>query len=243
MKRKHLLYVLVMALFLSVLTGMAVAAEEPYTAWSEKYYYAYNLMGKNKTVSIRVENDTFISVSSSNKKVATITKEKVKGDERWIDVKLLNPGKVAEAVVKVKGYEDEDMEDIRIDKYLFAFYKYTNPFKSFKIGKKNYASKFKKRFLYDKVSVNTSGKISYSLKKNWKIETIRYCNPTSSRLVKKGSKIHFKKRGCIIITLTNKKTGVYSEFLLGCKTGEKPFYGVKTYPADRAYGVTPVQRS
>ena len=231
MKRQCLLYILMMTVFMSVLTGMTVAAED-LRSYYERHYYAYNLMGKNKTVSLYAgEEDEFVSISSSNKKVAMISKEKVKGDDLWFDVKLINPGKEAKAIVKiVQAYEDEESESgeyIETNKYLFVFYKYTNPFKSLKIGKKNFASKFKKGFIYDKVPANTSGKISYSLKKNWKVESIYYSNSAKKpwRSIKKGTKIKFTKRGKLSIFLINKKTGVAAHFILGRKTREKPFFG------------------
>ena len=231
MKRRHLLHVLMMALCMSMLMGMTVAAEDWIGGW---FYYAINLMGKNKMVTVMEMDfeDIFEegldvsqfkrSVSSSNKKVVSV-KEKVKGDVWKVEAELLKPGK---AYVEVKYYDYIEEQEIQ-SKCEFVVYKYINPFKSLKIGKKNYASKFKKRFVYNNVPVKTSGKLSYSLKKNWKVESI-YNVKKNNRWVsiKKGAKVKFAKGEEIILNLKNKKTGVREGFCLTCKAGEKPFYGL-----------------
>ena len=147
-----------------------------------------------------------------------------KGGSWRIEAKLLKTGA---ADVLVKYYDSEDREDTQTEKYRIVAFKYENPFKSLKIGKKNFASKFKKGFVYDKVKAKTKGKLSFSLKKNWKAEIISTYNNTkeeSWRQLKKGSKLNIAKRDEIAFNLVNKKTGARVLFILGCKSGEKPLY-------------------
>lgn len=227
MKRRHLLYVLMLTVFLGIVMGMAVAAEDA-SEYSEQYYFAYNLMGKDKNKPFTLfqeeeESSPFISVTSSNKKVVSVKKIS-KGGSWRIEAKLLKTGA---ADVLVKYYDSEDREDTQTEKYRIVAFKYENPFKSLKIGKKNFASKFKKGFVYDKVKAKTKGKLTFSLKKNWKAEIISTYNNTkeeSWRQLKKGSKLNIAKRDEIAFNLVNKKTGARVLFILGCKSGEKPQY-------------------
>ena len=104
-------------------------------------------------------------------------------------------------------------------------YAYTNPFKSFKIGSKNYAAKYKKtfiklgsdeRFSAYGVKQAVSGKLNVKLNKNWKIDgnqKMSYSWLFSGKdpiLQKNGKKVSLKKGDSLLFSLKNTVTkGTY----------------------------------
>lgn len=105
--------------------------------------------------------------------------------------------------------------------------KYQNPFKSFKVGSKNYASKYKNTSFSawadnknwpapskDKIK----GKLNIVPNKNWKIKSIRVANAyeTGWKKIKNKSKIDMSKKNSrtLQIEMRNSKTGVEHEFLV-----------------------------
>ena len=99
----------------------------------------------------------------------------------------------------------------------YTFVKYTNPFKTLKIGKKNLTSYYAKKpepNLYGVVS-RLSGKLTYSLKAGYKVEKIEYsrfvnANNGSIKMysIKKGQKLP-KDFLALFIKLKNTKNNAY----------------------------------
>ena len=99
----------------------------------------------------------------------------------------------------------------------YTFVKYTNPFKTLKIGKKNLVSYYAKEpepNLYGVVS-RLNGKLTYSLKAGYKVEKIEYsrfvnANNGSIKMysIKKGQKLP-KDFMALFIKLKNTKNNAY----------------------------------
>lgn len=89
-----------------------------------------------------------------------------------------------------------------------TFYKYKNPFKKFKIGKKSFVKKFKKRsYLYASNKKNMKRKISIKVKKGYKLEELSIYSNGKTKTIKNNSKIKIKKRKELVINIDvyNKK--------------------------------------
>ena len=93
-------------------------------------------------------------------------------------------------------------------KIKYVVKKYVNPVKTLKIGKKNYAKKFKKSHYLSGCSYPIKGKLNVVAAKNWKLKTMRlsyydkeggYCEKN----VKNGKKIYGLS---LSLTFKNKKT-------------------------------------
>lgn len=196
----------------------------------EDFSIAINLLGKKKTFNICSYSEKELKgVSSSNKKVLSVTK-KLKGKNYIVSAKVLKTGKVK---VRFKTTEDDFYSTYNI-------FKYTNPFKTLKIGKKSFASKFKKKFKYGKAPNNTSGKLSYKLNKGWTITSILYGGPTVIKehaeelyesgddgiQVKKGDTVKLAKGDYIAFVFKQNRTGAYVTIVLA--SGKKMTSDFKT---------------
>ena len=88
--------------------------------------------------------------------------------------------------------------------------KYVNPLKTFKIGKKNYAKKFKKDdfWMVDKKKV--SGKLKLKAAKGWKIVSIQKqidSDLMTVTKIKNNKKVTLKRGQSIYVNCKNKKSG------------------------------------
>lgn len=226
MKRKHFLCVfLMMACMMMLISSNALAEGR-----GEDCSIAINLLGKKKTFNICSYSEKELKgVSSSNKKVLSVTK-KLKGKNYIVSARVLKTGKVK---VRFKTTYDDFYNTYNV-------FKYSNPFKSLKIGKKNYASKFKKKFKYGKVPNNTSGKLSYKLNKGWTVKSIIYGGPTVLKehaeelyesgddgiQVKKGDTVKLAKGDYIAFVFKQNRTGAYVTIVLA--SGKKMTSDFKT---------------
>lgn len=105
-------------------------------------------------------------------------------------------------------------------------YNYTNPVKSFKIGKKQLASKFKSS-PFCPTSKGLKGKLSVTLNKGWKLISVRQAASGSAPRLMLDSLMNRKvsklsngktvdvKKGAIQITVYNTKQKYYSCIILG----------------------------
>lgn len=110
---------------------------------------------------------------------------------------------------------------------------YTNPFKSIKVGKKNYTSKFNIKGGQDKLNYNVikngvfKGKLQISLKSGWKLVKMYKVKPVSGAkktTVKNNTTINLGKKYILGIVVKNTKTGVYEELGLNAEKGYAVFY-------------------
>ena len=124
------------------------------------------------------------------------------------DTILLNVYKPGKATISCTYHGEEYSINYIVKKYV-------NPVKSFKIGKKEYAKKFKKRELCN-LSVKTlKGKLKIVPAKNWKIKKINLNYIKSGNMLTKKVKNGQKIKGVEVwVTLKNKKTKAVERLIL-----------------------------
>ena len=110
-------------------------------------------------------------------------------------------------------------------KNICKVYNYTNPLASFKIGKTDYASTFKKSpFSPLKDGQVAKGKLSVKLNKGWKLVTIRQATEGSTLLASftnkfktlKNNSYATTKKGVIEVIVYNRAQKYYTSVILGC---------------------------
>lgn len=156
------------------------------------------------------ENKDKIRVKSSNKSVAAVEKD-------YPTFELKKPGKATLTFVVTKKSGSK-----KTYKMTIKAVKYQNPFKSVKIGSKEYRSKFKKDVFYELEKGSGKYKVAITPAKGWKVESIIHAwyrtdkngeldyNNLVEKKVKNKSKISITKGKSISwvsIVMYNKKTG------------------------------------
>ena len=158
----------------------------------------WNFMGTSR--------DVFSDLKSTNPKVIKLFKEK-DGDMVWVKGKIKKCGS---ATISYKS-------NGKTEKMKICVFKYSNPFKSFKIGKKDYSAFFKKASFYNNVAAKTSGKLSIKLKKGWKISRVYFSSDGANtfKQIKNGAKVTMPGgKGIIGVDLRNTKNDfIYGLFL------------------------------
>jgi uncharacterized protein YjdB len=140
------------------------------------------------------ETDPDVTWKSSNPKVATVSKFEYQGT-MYVAVAPKSPGKT-DVTFRVK----HNGKTIKA-KVAVTILKYVNPFKALKIGSKSIVSLFKKTNMAHATKA-LKGKITYKLKKGWKLHTISCYNakdgsnyknldPKKSNTIKKGYRLSF----------------------------------------------------
>jgi len=157
----------------------------------------------------------------SNKKIATAKLTEFSEGDYIVEV---SPKKAGTVTVSAKAKANGKTYDLKTK---FKFYKYTNPFKSFKIGKKSIAKKFASRDYYTKMGLFngtktlSKQKISIKVKSGWKIRRIelQHFTPVTdedgehlmydekgSRTIKNNTKVDILPHSSLFIEVYNKKT-------------------------------------
>ncbi len=148
-------------------------------------------------------------VSCKNKKIATATKLNDEEHGPAIFLKIKKAGSTTVKFTLKKGSRSYSYT------WSLKVSKYTNPFKTFKIGSKSYVSKFNNTCT-SILQTKVSGKFTYTLKSGWKVQKIRkYTEPDKNVAVKKNQKITLNKGEGLILWMKNTKTGTVSIFELG----------------------------
>lgn len=144
------------------------------------------------------------SVLSSNSKVASLKKNK----NGRITEYLVRTKKTGRATLsfRAKNVGDEEYVDKTIE---VTSKKYVNPVKTMKIGKKNYASRFKVRPAYYQ-GKKISGKVSVKPGKGWKVSSIWFYDYSKKKdkLIKNGRKITLGKGDSLFVWLNRKGTDI-----------------------------------
>ena len=97
--------------------------------------------------------------------------------------------------------------------------KYSNPFKTFKIGKKNYASHYKGN-TFTELEKPVKGKLKLSVKKGWKISKIyHYYGYEGKKKIRNNKKIELNTADSVEVILQNKKYGASTTFTLNIYDG------------------------
>ena len=132
-------------------------------------------------------------------------------------------GKTKATITVRYGDNLEQKKDLKLN---VTVNKYTNPCASLKIGKKNYASKFKKKTYTDITLPKKSAKISVKPKKGWKLSRIfslKFLGPANTKVVKiKNNKKLDKSKlqSAIFVEFQNIKTKCKMTINLGAKDGQ-----------------------
>lgn len=153
------------------------------------------------------------NIKSSNTKVLTASWKASDGDS--VQLKLKKPGK---AVVSFDVVYNGQTTSLRST---VTVRKYQRPCATFKVGNKNYASKFKKNSYYFTSHKKTpKNKITVKAAKGWKLDSIWYSklDGTTDKRIKNNSRVRFSaKKGqevAIYATFRNKKTKEYQSVML-----------------------------
>lgn len=148
-------------------------------------------------------NYKITNVKSSDKKVMVASKV-FDGEYSMIKMKAKKPGKTTitfKAKIGNKTYNY---------KVKVKVVNYTNPLKSFKIGKTDYASKFSHTFYHRRSGKKKiAGKLAIKPNPDWKVAALyTYDFKTGKeKNVKNNKKITLKKNQSLVIHCINKKTG------------------------------------
>ncbi|MDO5539204.1 MAG: hypothetical protein Q4F83_03915 [Eubacteriales bacterium] len=156
-------------------------------------------------------NVTVKNLKSSNKKVVTVGKPSVSSYVKSLSIPLTFK-KAGSAYISF---------DLKIGKKTYSYkkkvsaVKYTNPMKSFKIGKTEFASRYKKYAGPVILNKALSGKLKIVPNKNWKIIFMdKMTLGEGSSKVKNNTKIVLKRPSVLTVVLQNKKTGAVSSIAL-----------------------------
>lgn len=127
-----------------------------------------------------------LSVSSSNKKVATIKAYsfKTRDNKNFCGYETTFKG-YGTTVLTVKAKVGSK---IYTKKQTLTYKKYVNPFSGLKIGNINYTQKFNKQKSVAWTK-SPSGKLIYKLKKGYKIKSITVSDGIKSKTIKNGNKL------------------------------------------------------
>lgn len=214
---KKLTKCIIMAVFLltamGLLTTVQVSAK---TITKNKKVYWYP--GQDKTCVNDFEifydesHDTISELQTSNKKVATI--KTVKYDKFGTDVIIIIRAKgIGKCTV---SYSVTTNGNKTTYVYNYKVVKYRNPFKTIKVGKKNFKNKYNKTYIYLQPKA-ISGKLNIKVKKGYKIQKITR-NADFNQMIKKiknGKKYNFNKLPeSIIIKVKDKKNGIVNDMVL-----------------------------
>lgn len=197
MNTKPALRILSALVLVCLLVGMQIPAfaEELYIPSEMTILMAENLGSRNINLRGVKKLSAITKLKSSNPKVATVSKFEYQGT-MYVAVAPKSPGKT-DVTFRVK----HNGKTIKA-KVAVTILKYVNPFKALKIGSKSIASLFKKTNMAHATKA-LKGKITYKLKKGWKLHTISCYNakdgsnfkildPKKSNTIKKGYRLCFE---------------------------------------------------
>ena len=157
----------------------------------------------NKTVLNKEFTYDVDKCTSSNKKVAVI---KGKSSKAYLLVK-----KKGKATITIYAKKDGTSE---YKKYIVSVktFNYTNPFKTYKIGKKDYKDKYNKKIHYGAGAIK--GKINIKAAKGWKLVRIEKMGTHDDDFVKvkNGSSVKIPQMGEVRVTMKHKASGNVVEF-------------------------------
>ena len=168
----------------------------------------------------RLKGAKSVSITSSNSKVVEAREyDKYTKDRIWFTAK--KPGS---ATLTVKAEKSSGTKTYKIKVKVI---KYSNPFKSFKIGKKNITSKFKRTEAVNYRNKQTgSQRITVKMKPDWKIKRIEFytnneeTDDAVAKTIKSGKKVNLhgdsdKYHESFVIYIYNTKTKVTGVAYLG----------------------------
>ena len=196
MNTKSVFRMLSVLLLVCLLVGTQIPAlaEDPYIPSEITFQMSENIGSRNINLEGVKDVSAITKLKSSNPKVATLSKFEYEGTA-YVAIEPKSPGKTTVTFnLKHNG------KTIKA-KVAVTVLKYVNPFKSLKIGTKSCASLFKKTDMAHTYKT-LKGRITYKLKKGWKLRTVssyngsngsdyKHLDPKKSIKVKKGYRLSF----------------------------------------------------
>lgn len=212
-KRRILSVVICAAMFMTCFAVMgmsqrvyaASALDDLSGTWEMTYYpskKSYNYYDIENMKNVTIDMAT---VKISKPEVVDFIKKKWDSEgDTYYTVRVKKAGK---ATITFKAKEPNAGDETYVAKKItINSIKYLNVVKTFKIGKKNFKTKFKKEgYYWQKKKI--SGKLNVKVKKGWKIKGMWYGNYSTGKekKVKNGKKITLKKNTYVSIWV--KKNG------------------------------------
>lgn len=160
-------------------------------------YYVLNPTKKDKITNIKVKDKKILSASRSS-------------DTKYC--LLIVPKKAGTTKITFKYGKKTFSMKVTVKNW-------SSPCKSFKLGNKDYSSKFKNHNYYFSNKPSKSKKVKISIKgnKNWKVDYISYFNGKTSKQIKNNSTIKItskKNYSYITVRFYNSKTMEYEYITL-----------------------------
>ena len=200
MKRviRRLSVFLFMVICTTMLMGFTASAKQKYGIPTfVKYRVMYGFPNKTEMEKYKIRD-----IKTSNSKVLTFSKA---SKPKWFKYEYwLNVKKPGTATVSWKATDPQTKKTSKFS-YTYVVFKYSNPFKSIKIGKTNLTKRFKKSQDADGLKVGLSGKLSIKLKSGWKLTKVQYLTDGKVKTISKNSNIKFGENEQIWLTLKNTK--------------------------------------
>lgn len=147
-------------------------------------------------------NGTVKNLKISNNKLAKVSWRK--SDKELIWFQPLSTGSAKVTFDVVYGKKTQHF------KSKVTITRYQSPCKSFKVGTKDYASKFKNaHYSYQYGTKNKKSKVSIKAISGWKVTNIYYYNGKTGKNIKNNSNVTLRPGSCISVNLYNSKTQKY----------------------------------
>lgn len=205
MKRyRRQFYMLVLTFILSGMCILPVSAARTIQQGEDVLYYSPKDKWSNVIYAPVYYNGIplkVLSVKSSNKKVISVS---ISEDRSEVIQRVRKPGR-ANLVIKAKSKN----RTYKI-KQTLVVRKYKNPVKTFKVGKKDYASVFKNRMVHSiKGKAAIKGKLSIVPQKGWEISEIVLDNFKNQvyRSIRNNRNINLKRgQNSLSVCFQNKQT-------------------------------------
>ncbi len=199
--KKALVFLLVAVTVFTIIPINSFAASKA-PSFNKKEYFSwyYNPCGWSYTFANSKTTDKFISVTSSNPKVATARKEKCSG----YPTVFLKPQKAGTTKITAKIKRGQKIYTTTAK---VTFLNFTNPFKSVKIGNKEYVNAIKTaKTPWIGVPMSGKQKITVKTLSDWKhIDTTIRLKDSRMLDYTKGQKVELSNVVEIGIVLKNKK--------------------------------------
>lgn len=177
------------------------ASKTPGFGSKELFYWYYESCGCSYSLAYSKPTDKIISLTCSDKKVATVKKGKSSYGYPMVSMRPQKPG-TTKLTVKVKRGKKTYTSSVKV-----TFIKLANPFKSIKVGNKEYVNTFKKA-TRPWISVPLSGKkkITVTTNSDWTYKRAWIRQKDNSTIsYHKGEKANLNSAIQIGIVLQNNK--------------------------------------
>ena len=204
MKKIRTLVMTVLTIGILLAAHTAVfAAGKPYFPSQIKAYYVEGMLPQQYILDGVKSTKAITKLKSSNKKVATAKIVKAYNGEVAVQIIFKRVGTTTVSFKLKRG------ERIYSYKSKVLSMKYSNPFKSFTIGKKDIKAKLDKSPKC-KVRINTTKKqlLSIKLKKGWTLSMLTLNRGDNMKDIKNNTKLNFKKSRIIAFLEDKEGLGV-----------------------------------